>query len=121
MLLKPQEGEILYLYLSTSHETVSLVLVREEPNGIQKLVYYLSRVLHDAGIRYPKAQKLVYALVVAMKCLWPYFQAHSVTVLMNQPLKATLQGPDTLRRIAKWTVKLDKFDITYGPWLAIKA
>lgn len=41
-------------------------------------------------------------------------------ILINQPSKAILQHCDTLGRMAKWTIKLRKFDISYWPRSAIK-
>ena len=55
------------------------------------------------------------------KRLHPYFQAHPMTVLTDQPLKAILRSLDTLGRIAKWAIKLSEFDITFKPRSAMKA
>ena len=88
LLSKPLEGEILYMYLSVSDEAVSFVLVRLEIGGQQKSVYYTSKILHEVKIRYPKMQKLIYSIIVAAKRLRPYFQAHPIVVLTDQPLKA---------------------------------
>ncbi|XP_038982200.1 uncharacterized protein LOC120110682 [Phoenix dactylifera] len=49
LLTKPQQGELLYLYLAVFPVVVSSVLVREE-DKLQKPVYYTSRVLRDAEI-----------------------------------------------------------------------
>lgn len=50
-----------------------------------------------------------------------YFQAYYVVVLTDQPLKAILQWPDTFGWLAKWTNKLNKFDIFYHPRSSMKA
>jgi len=44
VLSRPDQGEVLYLYLSVSSDTVSAVLVRETPEG-QKPVYFTSKAL----------------------------------------------------------------------------
>lgn len=41
LLSKPEEGDILHVYLAVSPHAVSVALVKEEGN-IQKLVYYMS-------------------------------------------------------------------------------
>lgn len=87
LLSKPEEGKVLYLYLSSLDEAISSVLIKEEGKGVQKPIYYSNKVLHNAETRYSKAEKLVYALVIATKCLRPYFQAHSVVVLIDQLLR----------------------------------
>ncbi|KAK3039055.1 hypothetical protein RJ639_028506 [Escallonia herrerae] len=52
LLTKPVTGEDLFLYLSISEVTVSMVLIREE-EGKQIFVYYISKVLQDVETRYP--------------------------------------------------------------------
>ena len=54
LLSKPLEGKILYMHLSALDEAISSVLVQVEAGGQQKSVYYTSKILHEAEIRYPK-------------------------------------------------------------------
>ena len=86
-LLSPSEsGEELFLYLAISPTTVSVTLVREE-NEVQKPIYFMSRALRGAEERYPLMEKLAFVLVTAARKLKPYFQAHTMIVLTNKPLK----------------------------------
>ncbi|XP_038986795.1 uncharacterized protein LOC120112114 [Phoenix dactylifera] len=103
-----------------SAQSVSSVLVREE-SKLQKPVYYTSRVLRGAETRYSKLEKTAYALVVSARRLRPYFQAHTVAVLTDQPVKQILQRSDRAGRITKWAIELGEFDIEYRPRPAIKA
>ena len=64
LLSRPIEGETLYLYLATTEETVAAVLIREE-EGKQLPIYYISKVLHEAELNYPRLEKLAYALLIA--------------------------------------------------------
>jgi hypothetical protein len=89
LLSSPKEGEILYLYLAVSSSAVSSVLVREE-SGVQKPVYFTSRALHGAEGRYPRIEKLAFALITSARRLRPYFQAHVVRVLTEYPLKKVI-------------------------------
>ncbi|XP_052206772.1 uncharacterized protein LOC127811099 [Diospyros lotus] len=52
--------------------------------------------------------------------LRPYFQAHAVTVLTDQPLRQILQRPECSGRLTKWVVELSKYDISLEPRKAIK-
>ncbi|XP_077215791.1 uncharacterized protein LOC143850422 [Tasmannia lanceolata] len=108
-----ESGEELLLYLSVSPTALAAVLVREE-HSQQKPIYYVSKVLHDAEIRYQRIEKLAYALVVAARKLRPYFQAHTIKVLTDQPLRQILHRPDTSGRLVKWAVELSEFDIRFG-------
>ena len=71
-------------------------------------------------IRYSRLEKLTYSLLIAARRLRPYFQEHTITVLMDQPIKAVLHRMDASGRIAKWAIKLTEFDINYRPRPSIK-
>jgi ribonuclease HI len=111
ILVAPEPGEPLYLYIAAATEAVSMVLVTERmaqhPQGsqkvplgegggptttmvmegqefegsgptagvrtIQKLVYYVIEVLHEANARYLDTHKLIYAILVASRKLRHYF------------------------------------------------
>lgn len=60
------------------------------------------------------------ALVVTARRLRPYFQAHAIQVLTDQPLWVILHKPETLGRLVKWSIKLSKFNIEYHPQEVIK-
>ncbi|XP_077249485.1 uncharacterized protein LOC143889159 [Tasmannia lanceolata] len=61
LLAKPEPGEELLMYLSVSPTAVAAVLVCEEHRQ-QKPVYYVSKVLQEAEIRYQRVEKLAYLL-----------------------------------------------------------
>ena len=90
LLAKPKEAEVLYLYLAVFAEAVTSVLVKEDEEKIQRPLYYIITVLHGAEVRYMNLEKMIYALVISTQLLRPYFQAHSISVLSNQPLRAML-------------------------------
>ncbi|CAA0820110.1 Unknown protein, partial [Striga hermonthica] len=76
-LQKPLPDELLYLYLGVSDVAVSAVLIRQD--GLQHFpIYYVSKALHDAELRYPYMEKLAFALIIAARKLRPYFLEHSV-------------------------------------------
>ena len=59
---------------------MSLVLIRED-SGLQRPVYYVSKLLHEAEIRYSPLEKAILAVVYASRKLPYYFQAHTAVVL----------------------------------------
>lgn len=101
LLSTPELEEELYLYLATSYEAVSSVLVGLDDKGIQISIYYISRVLHNAKMRYSKFKKIVFILITYEQHLRSYFQVYSVTILIDQLLQAKLQLSDTSRQMAK--------------------
>ena len=78
---------------------MSAVLLRDQ--GVQQPIYYVSKTLVDAKIRYLPLEKLVLALVHATRKLPHYFQAHIVYVLTEYPLQSLLKRSDFTSRIAK--------------------
>ena len=49
-----------------------------------------------------------------------YFQAHTVIVLTDEPLRRAMRNPEAIGRLALWAIELSEFDIQYRPWTAIK-
>uniref|UniRef100_A0A2N9JAP2 RNase H type-1 domain-containing protein n=1 Tax=Fagus sylvatica TaxID=28930 RepID=A0A2N9JAP2_FAGSY len=119
LLSTPVNGESLYVYLAVSEHAVSAAIVREDCN-VQKPVYYTSKTLDGAESRYLPLEKLAFALVCSSKKLPHYFQAHTMIVLTEQPLKAVLRSADFSGRISKWGAQLGAYDINYRPRTSIK-
>ena len=80
IMSSPTADEVLYAYIAMAPHTVSLVLIRED-NGLQRLVCYVSKSLHEAQIRYSPLEKVILAVVHTSRKLPHYFQAHMVVVL----------------------------------------
>ena len=65
-------------------------------------------------------EKLAFALLIAARKLKPYFQAHTIVVLTNKPLRKVMSSPEVAGRMALWAVELSEFDIQYHPRTAVK-
>ena len=65
-------------------------------------------------------EKLILALVTVSRKLRPYFQAHTIEVLTEYPMKQVLHKPEVFGRLMKWAVELSEFDIRYKPKTAVK-
>jgi hypothetical protein len=100
-LSRPDEREILYLYLAVSPSAVSSALIRGD-SGIQKQMNFTSKALHGAKERYTRIEKLAFALIVFARRLRPYFQAHAKQVLTEYPMKKILQKADLSGRLVNW-------------------
>jgi hypothetical protein len=68
---------------------------------VQRSVYYISKVLHEAKTRYLEVHKLLYAVLIASRKLCHYFQAHRSSVVSSYPLRAVLHNPNVTDNIAK--------------------
>ena len=65
-------------------------------------------------------EKLTFALVMVARKLKPYFQAQTVIILTDKPLRRAMSNPDAARRLALWAIEFSEFDIQYRPRTAIK-
>ena len=68
----PEADEVLFAYIAVAPHAVSLVLVRDD-NGVQRPVYYVSKSLHEAEVRYLPLEKAILAVVHATRKLSHYF------------------------------------------------
>ncbi|RVW33014.1 hypothetical protein CK203_107573 [Vitis vinifera] len=86
--------EKLYMYLAVSEWAISTVLFRCPSPKEQKPIYYC-------------AQKLR-----------PYFQAHPVVVLTDQPLRNILHKSNLTGRMLQWATELSEYGIEFQPSLS---
>ena len=101
IMSSPLVDEVLFSYLAVASHAISLVHIRVD-NGVQRPVYYVSKSLNEAKVRYLPLEKAILAVVHATRKLTHYFQAHIVVVLTQLPLKSVLRRADYTGRVAKW-------------------
>nr|GEV05981.1 reverse transcriptase domain-containing protein [Tanacetum cinerariifolium] len=119
MLTAPTEKEELIMYLAAAKEAISAVLMTER-NGKQVPIYFVSRALQGPEINYTPMEKLILALVSASKWLKRYFQAHTIVVITDQPMKQLLSNSEVTGRLLKWRFELGEHDIQYRPRTLVK-
>ena len=119
LLSTPILNEELFLYLAVSPSAISLALVRKE-HKIQYPMYYTNRTLQGAENLYSRIEKLAFAVITSARRLYPYFQAHTVVVLINLPLRRILSQPKMSGRLMKWALELEEFKVIYRRQTAIK-
>ena len=76
----PKMDEVLFAYITVAPHAIGLVLIRVD-SGIQQPVYYVSKSLHEAEVRYLPLEKSILEVVHGTRKLLYYFQAHTVVVL----------------------------------------
>ncbi|RVW12029.1 hypothetical protein CK203_087282 [Vitis vinifera] len=60
------------------------------------------------------------ALRSAAQKLRPYFQAHPVVVLTDQPFRNILHKPDLTGKMLQWAIELSEYGIEFQPRLSMK-
>jgi len=79
----------------------------------QKPVYFVSKVLHGAEIRYPTIEKAALAIIVSARRLRHFFQNHKVKVMIDLRIRYILQKPDISGR-------LEVGNITLKVWYTVR-
>ena len=69
---RPEVDEVLFAYIAVVSYAVSLVLVWVD-SGVQRPVYYVSKSLYEAEVRYLPLEKAILAIVHATRKLPHYF------------------------------------------------
>ena len=59
----PIPGKPLKLYLATNDEAIRALIAQYDQEGIEQLVYYISKKLKDAKTRYIRAKRACLALI----------------------------------------------------------
>ena len=72
VMFEPEVDEVLFAYIDVASHTMSLVLKRVD-HGVQRLVYYVRKSLHEAEARYLPLEKAILAVVHTMRKLPYYF------------------------------------------------
>ena len=67
----------------------------------------MRKSLHEVEIRYSLLEKVILAVVYASRKLPHYFQAYTVVVLTQLPLKSVLRTADYTGRITLWNTILE--------------
>ena len=110
----------MYLYLVVSITTVSAALIRETDRR-QLPVCYVSQAFQGAEAKYPRIEKIAFALIITSRKLGPYFQVNPILVMTDQPIKKAMNKPEATGRMIQWAIEFSQFDIEYHPRTAIKA
>ena len=114
-----EPDKVLFAYIAMALYVVSLVLIQVDC-GIQRPVYYASKSLHEAKVRYLPLEKTILVVVLSTHKLPHYFQAHTIVVLIQLSLKTIPRSADYTGRVAKWGTILGAFDIKYMSCTSIK-
>ena len=79
----PHYSRDFILYLAASELTIGVVLVHEDDNLQEHVVYYLSRALAGPELRYSHVKKLALAAVYAIQRLHHYILLGTTTIVAD--------------------------------------
>ena len=73
-------------------------MIREEAKK-QLPVYYVSQAFQRTESNYPRIEKITFALIEASRKLRQYFQANPILVMMDQPIRKSMNKPEAAGRM----------------------
>ena len=110
------------LYLASNSQAIGALLVQEDDDGNEQPIYYMSKTLKDAEIRYPRIERACLVVIYASQRLKRYFASHQILlVTKSHPIKALQHQPLLTGRIAQWLVLLSQYDIGLRTSKAVKS
>ena len=118
ILTAPLLGDRQLLYIAVTTHVVSIAIVVEHPEeghayGVQRPVYFISKVLSESKVRYSSIQKILYGILITSRKLHHYFDEYKISVVTNFPLADILHNRDATGRISKWAVELGALEIKF--------
>jgi hypothetical protein len=119
-------GEDLLLYIAATTHVVNSAIVVERSEkghafGVQRPMYFVSKVLSESRVRYPVVKKLLYAILITSRKLRHYFDEFKITMITDFPLADILHNQDATGRISKWAVELGALSIDFKLCTTIKS
>uniref|UniRef100_A0A2N9F6K1 Uncharacterized protein n=1 Tax=Fagus sylvatica TaxID=28930 RepID=A0A2N9F6K1_FAGSY len=116
----PIPGKPLILYIATQEQSLGALLAQKNEAGKEKALYYLSRKLTGAELKYSPIEKMCLALFFSIHKLRHYMQAHTMHLVAKVDPVNILSRSIISGRLAKWSVAFQEFEILYVPQKAIK-
>ncbi|XP_070055962.1 uncharacterized protein [Nicotiana tomentosiformis] len=115
VLVPPEPGRPLLLYLSVLDGAFGCVLGKHDETGRkEQAIYYLSKKFTPYEARYSLLESTCYALAWIAQKLRHYFCAYTTYLISRMdPLKYIFQKPMPTGKLEKWHILVSEFDIIY--------
>jgi hypothetical protein len=114
LLHPPDYTKDYILYLAASTSTIAMVLVQEDSNDNEHVIYYLSKSLSRPELRYSHVEKLAMAAVIAVQRFRHYILLRTTTVIADSnPMYHVLTRQVLGGKYSKWIVILQEFDLEF--------
>ena len=114
MLSPPGYSRYFLIYVVVSQDIVGMVLVQEDEELHENVIYYLSRNLIDAELCYSHVEKLSLAIVHAVQHLRHYILLRQTLVVAHiNPFQFILTRRKIRGKYNKWIVIFQEFDLEF--------
>jgi hypothetical protein len=115
-LLKPPDYNRDYLlYIAASEGTIGMVLVQEDDDLHEHVIYYLSRNLVSPKLKYSHVEKLALASIHTVQRLRHYMFLFKTTIVVDvNPFQDILTRHIIGGKYSKWIFILQEFDLDFS-------
>ena len=121
MLVSPDFSKDFLTFSFASHDTMAVVLLQKNVDGIEHPIAFFSKTLRDSELKYSTLEKHAYSLVKALKFFRIYI-LHSkiISYVPNVAVKDILTQPDSEGKRGKWIAKIMEYDVEIRPTKLVK-
>ncbi|KAL5556767.1 hypothetical protein UlMin_039003 [Ulmus minor] len=99
------------MYIAATENSLR-ALIAQEKDGIERPIYYLSRLVRGAECNYSPVEKQCLVLVYVAQRLHHYMLAHKIHLMSkSNPLRYMMSSPIPSSRLTRWILALSEFDI----------
>jgi hypothetical protein len=121
VLISPDYSKYFLIFSFASFDTVAVVLLQKNVEGLEQPISFFSRALRDAEVKYDIMEKQAYALVKSLKYFRVYvLQSKVIAYVPSVVVKEILIQPDIDGRRSRWIAKILEFDLEIKPTKLIK-
>ena len=111
--------EVVPLLSSIQHNSKFGTVQRGRKRPEASLLYQLS--IPGSRSKLPKDGKDSFRIISRLKKTSSLFQAHPIVVMIDHPIRKTMNKIDATGRLIQWAIELGQFYIKYQPRATIKA
>ena len=103
-MVAPSPNRPLLLYIANIEQSLGALLAQDQ-EGVEKPVYYISRLMKGPELRYSTAERVCFSVAFTVSKFNHYFLGHHVQlVTKSNPVKYLLTRPQLSGRMVQWAI-----------------
>jgi hypothetical protein len=111
----PNYTKYYIIYLSTSTSTISMVLVQEDDDDIEHVIYYLNKSLLGPELQYAHVEKLSLEAIIVIQIFHHYIRLCTTMFIDDlKPMYHILTHQVIGGKYLNWIVILQEFDLKFN-------
>jgi hypothetical protein len=121
VIINPDYSKEFLIFSFASHDTLVVVLLKKNSNGMEQPISFFSWALRDVEVTYDIMEKQAYALVKSLKDFRVYvLHSRIIAYVPSASVKEILIQPNIDGKRSKWIAKILEFDLEMKPTKLVK-